>query len=179
METEPNQNIVVFFKNRFVPLREANVNILTHALHYGTAVFEGIRGYWSAEQEQLFLLRPLEHYQRWAANCGILRIGPPFHALALCEITVDLVRRNRFRTDLYVRPLAFKSASRIGVAPDDQDSSADTRRAPWQRTPRPCDRRRVGGLDVVDPQGACGRQVIAHIERARLPRSRAREYGRA
>ena len=124
METEPNQNIVVFFKNRFVPLREANVNILTHALHYGTAVFEGIRGYWSAEQEQLFLLRPLEHYQRWTANCGILRIGPPFHALALCEITVDLVRRNRFRTDLYVRPLAFKSASRIGVAPDDQDSIA-------------------------------------------------------
>lgn len=122
--TEVNPDIIVYFDNQFVPLREARVGILTHALHYGTGVFEGIRGYWVKDQEDLFLVRPREHYERWRANCGILMIEVPLTAPELCDLTVELVRRNRFHSNLYVRPLAYKSAQRIGVHPNDQNAFA-------------------------------------------------------
>ncbi|MBI4466287.1 MAG: branched-chain amino acid transaminase [Acidobacteria bacterium] len=124
MGTELDRNILVYFENRFVPLREARVGILTHALHYGTGVFEGIRGYWDADQQELFLVRPRGHYARWRANCGILNIDLPLSTPELCELTVELVRRNRFQSNLYIRPLAYKSAERIGVHPDEQDAFA-------------------------------------------------------
>jgi len=124
MQAEVNQNVVVYFDNRYVPLGEARVSILTHALHYGTGVFDGIRGYWDDKQQDLFLVRPQDHYQRWKNNCGILRIDVPLTAEELTEITAELIRRNRFQSNLYVRPLAYKSAQRIGVIPDDRDAFA-------------------------------------------------------
>lgn len=124
MQAEADPNLIVYFGGEYVPLREARVGILTHALHYGTGVFEGIRGYWNDAEHQLFLVRPLEHYRRWKRNSGILRIGVPPSADQLCEITAELARRNGFRTDIYVRPLAYKSAERLGVTTDDQDSFA-------------------------------------------------------
>jgi branched-chain amino acid aminotransferase len=124
MLTEVDPNLVVYFGGEYVPLREARVGILTHALHYGTGVFEGIRGYWDEAEQQLFLVRPVEHYQRWKQNCGILRIHVPASPGQLTEITAELVRRNGLRTDIYVRPLAYKCAERVGVATDDQDAFA-------------------------------------------------------
>ena len=118
----PDFNSIVYFNGRYVPLAEANVNILTHALNYGTGVFEGIRGYWDDSQQDLFLLRAVEHYDRWKRNCGIIRIEVPKTAPELAAITEELCRRNAFRTNVYVRPLAFKSSARIGVAPDDNDA---------------------------------------------------------
>ncbi len=64
----------------------------------------------------------MEHYQRWKQNCGILRIDVPLTPEELCAITAELARRNTFHTDLYIRPLAYKCAERIGVAIDDQDA---------------------------------------------------------
>lgn len=124
MQAEVNQNTIVYFDNRFVPLAEARVNILTHALNYGTGVFDGIRGYWDDKQRELFLVRPQEHFVRWKINCGILRIDVPLTAGELSEITAELIRRNQFRSNVYVRPLAYKSAQRIGVIPDDRDAFA-------------------------------------------------------
>ncbi len=124
MGTKVNPETIVLFENRFVPLHEARVSILTHALHYGTGVFDGIRGYWDEKQHELFLVRPLDHYQRWKANCGILRIDVPPSLEELCDLTVELVRWNQFECNLYVRPLAYKSAERIGVNPDDADAHA-------------------------------------------------------
>ncbi len=109
---------LVYFNGRTVPLREAQVNILTHALHYGTGVFEGIRGYWSADAEDLFLVRCEDHYLRWKTNCRMLGIEPRQSAEELTELTAELVRLNGFRTDVYVRPLAYMSSPRIGVRPD-------------------------------------------------------------
>ena len=125
MKTEaPNPNTIVWFNNKFVPLAEANVNILTHALNYGTGVFEGIRGYFEEKQKDLFLVRPVEHYERWKRNAAILRIGIPMGAVDLAELTAELCRRNSFRTHVYVRPLAYKCSARIGVAPDRNDAYA-------------------------------------------------------
>ena len=121
---DADPNLIVYFGGEYVPLREARVGVLTHALHYGTGVFEGIRAHWDDAAQELFVLRPLEHYERWKRNCSILRIEVPLTPDELCAVTVELMRRNAFRTNVYVRPLAYKSAERVGVSPDDQDAFA-------------------------------------------------------
>ncbi|MGC8549119.1 MAG: branched-chain amino acid transaminase [Acidobacteriaceae bacterium] len=124
MKAEVDQNLVVYFRGEYVPLQEARIGILTHALHYGTGVFEGIRGYWNDAEQEIFLVRPREHYERWKHNCGLLRITVPESAECLCEITAELARRNAFHTDIYIRPLAYKAAERVGVRTDDDDAFA-------------------------------------------------------
>lgn len=124
MQAEADPNLIVYFRGKFMPLRDAQVGILTHALHYGTGVFEGIRAHWNDRRQELLVLRMHEHYERWKRNCGILRIEVPASAEELCEITLEVLRRNNLRTSAYVRPLAFKSAERIGVTTDDQNAFA-------------------------------------------------------
>ncbi len=122
MKADANPNTIVYFNNQYVPLKDARISILTHALHYGAGVFDGIRGYWDDAQQELFVMRPVEHYSRWKKNCGILRIDVPRTEQALSDITLELIRRNSFRQNIYVRPIAYKSAERVGVYPDDQDA---------------------------------------------------------
>ncbi len=124
MKADVDPNLIVYFNGQYVPLGDARVGILTHALNYGTGVFEGIRAYWDEAQRELFLMRPLEHYERWKQNCGILRICVPLSPAELCAITVELMRRNALRANAYVRPLAYKCAERVGVSTDDQDAFA-------------------------------------------------------
>ncbi len=122
MNAEVDPNVIVYFGGQYMPMCEAHVGILTHALHYGTGVFEGIRAYWDASEQELFVMRPRDHYVRWKQNGGILHINVPLTAEQLCDITLELAQRNAFRTDLYIRPLAYKCAERIGVSMDDQDA---------------------------------------------------------
>lgn len=104
-----------YFGGEFVRLAEANVNIATHALNYGTGVFEGIRAYWNPGQKQLFGLKIPEHYQRMERNCRLMKIRLPGTPEKLTEITLELLRRNGYQQDVYIRPLAFKSTMAIGV----------------------------------------------------------------
>ena len=120
----PNPNTIVWFQGRYMRLADANVNILTHGLNYGTGVFEGIRGYYDTRQKDLFLCRVLDHYERWKKNCGILRINIAASAHELAELTAELCRRNDFKSNIYVRPIAYKSSARIGVAADQTDAYA-------------------------------------------------------
>jgi branched-chain amino acid aminotransferase len=126
MKAAADQNLIVYFDGRYVPMRDARVGILTHALHYGTGVFEGIRAYWDETQQELFVFRVKAHYERWIQNCGILRIHIQHSSEELTDITLEILRRNKFRTDVYIRPLAYKSAERVGVSFDDQDAIAIT-----------------------------------------------------
>ncbi len=120
----PEQEIVVYFNGKIVPLSEAKVSILTHALHYGTGVFEGIRAYWREEDEEMFLFRAEDHYLRWKANCRILEIEPELSAHELAELTAELIRLNHYRADAYARPLAYMNSARIGVRPDGRHTFA-------------------------------------------------------
>lgn len=104
-----------FFENKFVPLAEAKVSVMTHAMHYGTACFEGIRGNWNEEQDQMYLFRMADHYQRLLQSARILQIQLPYTAKQLCDITLELVEKCGFKEDVYVRPLAYKSSEVIGV----------------------------------------------------------------
>ena len=124
MQVDADPNLICYFDGRFMPLRDAHVGILTHALHYGTGVFEGIRAHWDESQRELFVLRAQEHYERWHKNCGVLRIEVPRTPGELTDITVEIQSRNGFRTNVYIRPLAYKCAERVGVSIDDQDAFA-------------------------------------------------------
>lgn len=106
---------VAFFQKQFVPLSEAKIGIMTHALHYGTACFEGIRGNWNGDDESIHLFRVKEHYERLLRNCRILKISLPYTAEDLTRLTVELASRNTYREDIYIRPLAYKSAQAVGV----------------------------------------------------------------
>ncbi len=105
-----NQKLHAFFKGAVVPMEEAKVSVMTHALHYGTAVFEGIRGNWNEEKGKMFIFRMREHYERLIRGCKILLLDIPYTADQLCDITVNLVERNGHQSDIYIRPLAYKSA---------------------------------------------------------------------
>ena len=100
---------LAYFKGKVVPIEDANVNVMTHALHYGTAVFEGIRGNWNPSEEKLFIFRIREHYERLLQGCQMLMLGIPYYADELCDITIDLVKQCGYKQDLYIRPLAYKS----------------------------------------------------------------------
>jgi branched-chain amino acid aminotransferase len=94
---------------------DAKVGLMTHALQYGTGVFEGIRGYWSPQHEQLFVLKLREHYRRMQNSVKLLKLKIPMNLDELCETSIELIRRNNFRQDVYIRPFAFKSSEEIGV----------------------------------------------------------------
>lgn len=98
-----------FFRGNIVPLSEAKVSITTHALHYGTAVFEGIRGNWNADHDTLYVFRMREHYDRFLQGCRIMMLDIPYTADDLCDITLDLLKSCGYKQDLYIRPLAYKS----------------------------------------------------------------------
>jgi len=104
-----------YFNKQIVPLAEAKVSVMTHAFNYGTACFEGIRGNWNQEQEQVFILRMAEHYERLHRSCRMLKIELPYTLDELCRLTVELVQKSDCREDVYIRPLAYKSSLALGV----------------------------------------------------------------
>ena len=108
-------SLYAFFGGQIVPISEAKVGVMTNSLHYGTAVFEGIRGNWNSEQQQLYLFRLREHYRRMFKGCQILKIDLPYTIDAQCQITVELVEKCGFQEDSYIRPLAYKSTEAVGV----------------------------------------------------------------
>ena len=104
-----------YFQKQFVPLAEAKIGIMTHAFNYGTGVFEGIRGNWNDKEQQLYLFRIKDHYDRMRRSCRIMRIEFPYSNEELHSLTTRLVEMCGYREDVYVRPLAYKSSEVLGV----------------------------------------------------------------
>ena len=122
-----------FFHKQFVPLSEAKIEVMTHALHYGTAIFEGIRGNWNSEHQQIYLFRSKEHYERMQNGCQVLRLNLPYTTDELCQITIDLVARCGFQENIYIRPLAYKSSQALGVRLHDLETDFLVFAMPWGR----------------------------------------------
>ena len=122
-----------YFHKQFVPISEAQIGIMTNSLHYGTAVFEGIRGNWNSQQHQLYLFRLKEHYERLQNGCRVLKIDLPYTVEQLCQITVEMAQRCGFEEDIYVRPLAYKSTETPGVRLHDLDCDFLVFAIPWGR----------------------------------------------
>ena len=102
-----------FLNGQKVSLKDAKVGIMTHALHYGTAVFEGIRGNWNESKEKMIIFRLKEHYDRLLRGSNILKMNLGYTSQEMCDITVDLVKSNGYKEDIYIRPLAYKSQELI------------------------------------------------------------------
>ena len=102
-----------FHKGKKMLLKDATVGVMTHALHYGTAVFEGIRGNWSEDNQEMVIFRLKEHYDRLLRGAKILKMKFPYNSQELCDITVDLVKSNGYKQDVYIRPLAYKSQEQV------------------------------------------------------------------
>jgi branched-chain amino acid aminotransferase len=120
-----------FFDKQFIPLAEAKIGIMTHALHYGTACFGGIRGNWNDEQEQIYLFRLKDHFDRFRKSCYILRINLLYSINELCHIAVQLGEMNGYREDIYLRPLAYKSSQQLGVRLHQLEDSFFMLLIPW------------------------------------------------
>ena len=105
--------LLAFFRGEIIPLSQAKVSVMTHALHYGTGVFEGIRGNWNEEQGTVNIFRLREHYERLLRGARLLMLNIPYSVEELCDITVELVERNEYRQDIYIRPLVYKSAELV------------------------------------------------------------------
>jgi branched-chain amino acid aminotransferase len=110
----PN-NKYAFFNGEIVPIEQAQVSVMTNALNYGTGCFEGIRGYWVPEESQLMVFHLRAHLERLHRSCRILYMQLAYSVDELYAITLDLLRREQFREDVYIRPLVYKSDPAIAV----------------------------------------------------------------
>jgi branched-chain amino acid aminotransferase len=105
---------IAYFKNQFVPFAEANLSIATHALHYGTGAFGGLRGVPDpSNPQQVFMFRLDKHCQRLSKSAGLINYDLP--ADKIQAIITDFVQKNKPTQSFYIRPFVYTSG--LGIAP--------------------------------------------------------------
>jgi branched-chain amino acid aminotransferase len=122
-----------YFQKKFMPLTEAKLGIMTNFMHYGTAVFEGIRGNWNEDRQQIYLFRVKEHYERLLNGCKVLKMQIPYSVDELCRLTVELVARSGIKENVYIRPLVYKSSEAMGVRLHNLEADFFAFVMPWGR----------------------------------------------
>ena len=104
-----------FFEGRIIPLSEAKINIATHGFLYGTAVFGGMRAYWNEEKKRLFVFRPFDHFRRLLNSGKMMAMDIPYDEESLTQLTLDILRADDWKEDVYLRPTIYKADLGIGV----------------------------------------------------------------
>lgn len=104
-----------YFEGQIVPYDQAKVSVMTHALNYGTGAFGGVRGYWNDDEEQLYVFRPIDHFTRFLNSSKLLCAEMDYTPEDLVSITVELLNKEGWKEDCYVRPLYYKADEIIGV----------------------------------------------------------------
>lgn len=102
-----------FFKGEIVPLADAKISIMSQVVNYGIGAFGGVRAYWNEEKQQLYVFRINDHIRRLLNSCKLFNTTLPYSAEDLKRILVDLVRREGYREDVYVRPLVYNATEDI------------------------------------------------------------------
>ncbi|MCL4377386.1 MAG: branched-chain amino acid transaminase [Actinobacteria bacterium] len=112
-----------FFLGKIVPISEAKIDIRTNALQYGTAIFEGIRSYWNEKNNKNYVFRLQDHYKRFFSNANIMMLKINYSLDELCRITLELLKKEDYKEDSYIRPFAYNSGTKIGpkLIGNDQD----------------------------------------------------------
>lgn len=106
---------VIWLDGEYVPWREAKVHVLTHTLHYGMGVFEGVRAYETPRGPAIFKLP--EHTRRLFNSAKILRMEIPWGYDELCEVQKNVVRENKLDS-AYLRPMCFYGSEGMGLRAD-------------------------------------------------------------
>jgi branched-chain amino acid aminotransferase len=104
-----------FFEGKIVPLADAKLSIATHGFLYGTSVFGGMRSYWNEEKEKLFVFRPYDHFRRLLQSARMLAMQTSYDEESLIDLTLELLRTDNWRQDIYMRPTFYKADLGIGV----------------------------------------------------------------
>ncbi|MBV2234735.1 MAG: branched-chain amino acid transaminase [Sterolibacterium sp.] len=105
---------LIWYDGQLVPWREANTHVLTHSLHYGLSVFEGVRAYKTVNGTAIFRLR--EHTERLFTSAHIYRMDMPWDVDTLMEAQKEVVRANNLDS-AYIRPIAFYGSEKMGISP--------------------------------------------------------------
>jgi branched-chain amino acid aminotransferase len=119
----------IWFNGKLVPWEKATVHVLSHALHYGSSVFEGVRAY--ATHKGVAIFRLAEHTRRLYDSAKIYRINIPFTPEQLNAAQREVVAVNGLKNGAYLRPVAFRGYGEIGVAPK-IDPPVDVAVAAWE-----------------------------------------------
>jgi branched-chain amino acid aminotransferase len=113
---------------QLVPWREATTHVLTHSLHYGLAVFEGVRAYKTVTGTAIFKLK--EHTDRLFNSAHIYRMPMPWDKETLMEAQKEVVRVNKLES-AYIRPIAFYGSEKMGVSPKGAKTHVAIAAWPW------------------------------------------------
>lgn len=113
---------IAYFEGEYVPIEDAKISILTHAFNYGTGLFEGIRGYYTAEHKNIFIFRLEEHVDRLVRNGNVLCMDIAESAGDISSICKEVTRRSGFTEDVYIRPIVYKSELSLGPKVRDVES---------------------------------------------------------
>jgi branched-chain amino acid aminotransferase len=108
-----NRDGLIWMDGQMVNWRDANIHVLTHSLHYGMSVFEGVRAYKTIEGTAIFRLR--EHTQRFFNSAKIFQMNIPFSFDELMKAQIDVVKLNKLES-CYLRPIAWLGSEKMGVA---------------------------------------------------------------
>ena len=100
---------IVYFECKYVPTEEAKISVMTHAFNYGTGIFEGIRGYYNAEEDNILVFRLKEHVDRMVRNSKVLCMDISVDAATIENVCLELIRRSEFREVVYIRAIIYKS----------------------------------------------------------------------
>ncbi len=103
-----------YFEGEFVPVEQANVSIMTHAFNYGTGLFEGIRGYYSKDEDNILIFRLREHIDRLVRNCNVMCMDIPEKLEDLERVCIEVVRKSGFKEGVYIRPIVYKNELSLG-----------------------------------------------------------------
>ena len=104
----------IWFNGKLVDWRDANVHVLTHSLHYGMAVFEGVRAYKTAQGTAIFRLE--EHTKRWFNSAKIFQMAMPYSQDELMKAQIEVVKANQLES-CYLRPIAWIGSEKLGISP--------------------------------------------------------------
>ena len=105
---------IAYFGGKYVPIEDAKVSIMTHTFNYGTGLFEGIRGYYVQDEDNILVFRLKEHVDRMVRNFNILCMEIAETREQIEEICLEVVRRSGFREGVYIRPICYKSELSLG-----------------------------------------------------------------
>lgn len=106
---------VIWFNGQMVPWRDANVHILTHTLHYGLGVFEGVRAYETKQGAAIFRLQ--DHTDRLFRSAHILQMKIPYDQQTLNDAQIEVVKQNKLNS-AYIRPICFYGSEGMGLRAD-------------------------------------------------------------
>ena len=113
----------MFMNGEYVDAKVASIPVRTHAFLYGTSVFEGIRAYYNKEDNQLYAFRVQEHYERLLRSAKVMWMKTPYSIDEYCNITKNLLKKNDYKTDVYIRPTLYKSSQKVGPTLTDNEDS--------------------------------------------------------